>query len=111
MTTIEKSTQEALRSREEIRVAKSTEVPLVALVHDRGFPMTQNAWARGFLMIEQVQRVIDQLQYDLDLIKMIRAPANNPDEILAGPRGPELIEIDEILSAPMEQHRFSYSNT
>jgi hypothetical protein len=53
--TIEKSAQEALRAREEIRATEATEVPLVAPVQDRGFPMTQDAWARGFLMIEQVQ--------------------------------------------------------
>jgi hypothetical protein len=69
----------------------------VAPVQDRGFPMTQDAQERGFLMIEQVQRVIDQLQDDLDLIGMIGSPTDNPDEIWVGPSGPELIEIDEIV--------------
>jgi hypothetical protein len=46
---------------EEIRAAEATKVPLVASVQDRGFPMTRDAQARGFLMIEQAQRVIDQL--------------------------------------------------
>jgi hypothetical protein len=39
-TTIEKSTKEALRAREEIRVVEATKVPLVAPVQDKGFPMT-----------------------------------------------------------------------
>jgi hypothetical protein len=47
MMTIEKSAQEALRAREEIRAAKATEVPLVAPVQDRGFPMTQDAHGKG----------------------------------------------------------------
>jgi hypothetical protein len=38
--TIEQSAQEALRAREEIIATESTKVPLVALVQDRGFPMT-----------------------------------------------------------------------
>jgi hypothetical protein len=59
--TIEQSAQEALRAKEEIIATEATEVPLVAPVQDRGFPMTQDAWTRGFLMIEQAQRVIDQL--------------------------------------------------
>jgi hypothetical protein len=53
--TIEKSTQEALRAREEIRLAEATEVPLVAPVRDRGFSMTQDAQEMGFLMIEHAQ--------------------------------------------------------
>jgi hypothetical protein len=95
--TIEKSTQEALRAREEMIAAEATEVPLVAPVQDRGFPMTQDARERGFLMIEQAQQVIDQLQDDPDLIGMTGSPADNPDEIQVGPSGPELIEIDEIV--------------
>jgi hypothetical protein len=46
-TTIEKSTQEALRAREEMIAAEATEVPLVALVQDRGFPMTQDMHGKG----------------------------------------------------------------
>jgi hypothetical protein len=33
--------------------AEAAEVPLEALVQDRGFPMMQDAQERGFLMIEQ----------------------------------------------------------
>jgi hypothetical protein len=51
-TTIEKSAQEALRSRGEIIAAEATEVPLVALMQVRGLSMTQDARARGLLMIE-----------------------------------------------------------
>jgi hypothetical protein len=53
--TIEKSAQEALRAREEMIAAEATEVPLVAPVQHRGFPMTQDTRERGFLMIEQVK--------------------------------------------------------
>jgi hypothetical protein len=35
----------------------------------------------------------------LDLIGMIGAPADNPDEIRVGPSGPELIQIDEIVGS------------
>jgi hypothetical protein len=69
----------------------------VALVQDRGFPMTQDARTRGLIMIEHAQQVIDQLEDDLDLIGMIGALVDNPDEIRVGPSGPELIEIDEII--------------
>jgi hypothetical protein len=51
-TKIEQSAQEALRSREEIRSTDATEVPLMALGQDRGFPMTQDAWVRELIMIE-----------------------------------------------------------
>ena len=45
-TTIEKSAEEALRAREEIKATEATKVPLVAPVQDRGFPMTHDAHAR-----------------------------------------------------------------
>jgi hypothetical protein len=51
-TTIKKSTQEALKAREEMIEVEVAEVPLVAPVQYRGFPMTQNMWERGLLMIE-----------------------------------------------------------
>jgi hypothetical protein len=94
--TIDKSTQEAIRSNEEMIVAKATKVPLVALVQDRGFPMMQDTRERGFLMIEQAQLVIDQLKDDSELIGMMRSPIDNPDESQRGPSSPELINIDEI---------------
>jgi hypothetical protein len=55
VTRIEKLAQEALRARKETIVTEATEVPLVALVPDRGFPMLQDTWERGFLMIEHAQ--------------------------------------------------------
>jgi hypothetical protein len=94
--TIEKSTQGALRAREEMIATEATKFPLVASVHDRGFPMTQDARERGFLIMEQAQRVIDQLQDDPNLIAMTGSPVDNPDESQTGPSGPELINIDEI---------------
>jgi hypothetical protein len=54
--TIEKSAQEALRAREEIRVVEKQ----------------QKAQRRGLLLIQGAQRIIDQLQNDLDLIEMMR---------------------------------------
>jgi hypothetical protein len=48
-TSIEQSTQEALRAREEIKAAEATEV------QGRGVTMTLNAWERGLILIEQVQ--------------------------------------------------------
>jgi hypothetical protein len=44
-----------------------------------------------------MQRVIDQLQDILHLLGMMRIPAENLDEIRAGPSGPELLQIDEII--------------
>jgi hypothetical protein len=72
--TIEKSAQEALRAREEIRAAEATEV------QNRGLFLTPEAQERGFLLMEQAQRVIDQLQNDPDLIEMTRVPVDNPIE-------------------------------
>jgi hypothetical protein len=96
MTIIEKSTQGALRVREEMIVVESTEVPLVSLVQDIGFSMTQDAWERGLLMIKQAQWIIDQLQDDPDLTGMTGSPADNPDERQIGPSISKLIDIDEI---------------
>jgi hypothetical protein len=59
--------------------------------------MTPEAHARGLILIEQSQRVIDQLQDDSDLIEMERVPADNSVEIWVGPSGPELIQIEEII--------------
>jgi hypothetical protein len=75
---IEKSTQGALRAREEMIVVEAVEVPMVAPVQDRGFPMTQDTWERGLLMIEQEQWIIDQLQDEPDLTGMTGSPADNP---------------------------------
>jgi hypothetical protein len=59
--------------------------------------MTPEAQARGFLLMEQAHRVIDQLQNDPDLIEMTRVPVDNPIEIQVGPSGPEPIQIEEII--------------
>jgi hypothetical protein len=95
--TIELLDQEALRAGEETRAAKEIEVPLVALMHNNGFPMTPEARERGLIMIEQAQQVIDQLQNIPDLVVMKRVLVDNPDESRAGPSGLEIIQIDEIV--------------
>jgi hypothetical protein len=50
---IEQFSQEALRSREEIRVAEATEA------QRRGLFLTPEAQTRGFLLMVEAQRVID----------------------------------------------------
>jgi hypothetical protein len=91
---IEQLAQEALKSREEIRVLEATEVSLVALVQNRGLPMTPDEQEKGFLMIEQAHRVIDQLQDDSKLVEITRVPADNLVEIQTGPSGLEPIQIE-----------------
>jgi hypothetical protein len=60
-TTIEQSAQEALRAKEEMIVVEEAvhqvvvevaEIATVAPEQDRGFHMAQDAWERGFLMLE-----------------------------------------------------------
>jgi hypothetical protein len=97
LATIEKLSQEALRSREEMIAEEATEVPLVAPVQDRGFPMTHDTHERWFIMIEQAQRVIVQLQAEPYLIGMMGSPTGNPDEIQAGPSNPKQLYIGEIV--------------
>jgi hypothetical protein len=94
---IEKSAQGALRAREEMVVAETTEIPLVALIQEINFPEAQDARERGLLMYEHAQQIMDQMQDNPDLIRMPMLPANNPDEIQIGPSGPELIDVDEIV--------------
>jgi hypothetical protein len=53
--TIEKSAQEALRAREEMIATEAEKAPLLALMQERGFPMTHDAWEMGSLMIEHAQ--------------------------------------------------------
>jgi len=55
------------------------------------------AHARGFLLMEQAQRVMDQLQNDSELVEMKSVPADNPIEIQVGPSDPEPIQIEEII--------------
>jgi hypothetical protein len=57
-------------------------------------PMDQDAWERGLLMLEHVQWIIYQLQYDPDLINMTWLLVADPNEIQIGPSGPEFIDID-----------------
>lgn len=78
--TIEQSAQEALRAREEIREVEATEVQ-----------------RRGLLLMEQEQRVIDQLQNDLDLLGMTRFTVDSPIEIRVGLSDLEPIQIEEII--------------
>jgi hypothetical protein len=73
--TIEQSAQEALRSREEIRAVETTKV------QRRELFLTPEAHTRGFLLMEEEQRVIDQLQNDPDLVEMMRVPTDNPIKI------------------------------
>jgi hypothetical protein len=77
--TIEQLAQEALRVREEIRETETTEEQ-----------------RRGFLLLEGAQRVIDQLQNDLDLIEMMRIPIDNAIKIRGEPSGLESIQLEEI---------------
>jgi hypothetical protein len=77
---IEKSAQEVLRVREEIRAAK-----------------TREAQRRGLLLLEGAQRVIDQLQNYLDLIEMSRIPVDYPIKIRGEPSGLESIQLEEII--------------
>jgi hypothetical protein len=47
-------------------------------------------------MLENAQRIIDQMQDDPDIINMPRFPTDNPDESQMGPNNPEFIDLDEI---------------
>jgi hypothetical protein len=87
-TKIEQSAQEALRAKKEIRAGEVIEV------QNRGLSMTPKTHARGFLVMEHAQRVIDQLQNDPHLIEMARVPVDNPVECRVGPSGLELIQIE-----------------
>jgi len=88
---IEQSSQEALRSKEEIKASKTTE-----------------ARRRGFILIEGAQIIIHQLQHDLDLVEMTRVPVHDPVEIQGELSGLEPIQIEETtgsnnLEAPPPQ--------
>jgi hypothetical protein len=57
--------------------------------------LTPEAQTRGFILMAEAQRVIDQLQNNPKLIEMKRVIANNPIKIQGGPWDPELIHIEE----------------
>jgi hypothetical protein len=68
-------------------------------VQNKGFPMTSEARARGFLLIEQEHIVIDQLQDELNLVEIKRIPTDNPVEIQTGPSSPDPMQIEEITGS------------
>jgi hypothetical protein len=78
--TIEESSQEALKAREDIRATKTTE-----------------AQRRGFLLLEGAQRIIDQLQNDPDLVDMSRIPIDDPITSRGERSGLEPIQLEEII--------------
>jgi hypothetical protein len=77
-------------------VVEIVEIPRVTLVQDRSSPKAQAAWERGLLMLEHVQRIIDQLQDDPNIINMPRLPVDYLDERQTGPSSPKFIYLDEI---------------
>jgi hypothetical protein len=62
----------------------------------RSSPEAQDVQERGLLMFEHVQRIMDQMKNNSDILNMARLPKDNPDESQIGPSGPKLIDVDEI---------------
>jgi hypothetical protein len=93
-------TQEVLRAREE-RIAseatEATEAPLIAPTQGKDIHLVQDAWEKELLMLERVQRVLDQLQDDLDLSEMTGSPIDNPERSHVGTSGPKFIDVDELV--------------
>jgi hypothetical protein len=79
--TIELSSQKSLRFREEIKATETIE-----------------AQRRGFLLLQGVQRIIDQLQNNLDLVEMLRIPMYDPITSGGESSGLEPIQIEEITA-------------
>jgi hypothetical protein len=77
--TIEQSTQEALRAREEIIAEETTD-----------------AQRSGSLLLEGAQRIIDQLKNEPDLIEMLSIPTDDPIERRGELSGLEPIQLEEI---------------
>jgi hypothetical protein len=76
---IEHSSQESLRVGEEIRAAE-----------------TIDAQRRGFLLLEGVQRIIDQLHNDSNLVYISWILVDDPIKIRGDPSGLEPIQLEEI---------------
>jgi hypothetical protein len=55
------------------------------------------------LLLEGVQRVIDQLENDIELVEMMRIPSKNPITIRGEPSGLDSIQLEEITD--MEKPR------
>jgi hypothetical protein len=58
--------------------------------------LTPEAQTRGFILMVEAHRVIDQLQNDLDLVEMTRVPAENPIKSRGDPSGLEPIQLEGI---------------
>jgi hypothetical protein len=58
-TIIEKLAQGALRAREEMIATEESKISLVSPIQERNFPMTQDTWERGLLMMEQEKKIMD----------------------------------------------------
>jgi hypothetical protein len=86
--TIEHSTQDALRAREENRVTEATKV------QGRGSFLTLEAQTKGMRLMAEAHRVIDQLQNYPYLVEMTTVLANNPIKSWEGPSDPELVHIE-----------------
>jgi hypothetical protein len=76
---IEQLAQEALRVQEEIRAEETTK-----------------AQRRGLLFLEGAQRIIDQVQNDLDLVEMSRIPTDDPIKIRGELSGLDPIQLEKI---------------
>jgi hypothetical protein len=108
-TVLEQSAQEILRANEE-RIApesveaveapqeatETTEISQVTPVQDRNFPEAQDAGREGGLMYQQAQQIMNQMRDNPDLIRLPRLPTDSPEEILAGPSGPDFMNLDNI---------------
>jgi hypothetical protein len=57
---------------------------------------TTEAKRRGLLLLEGAQRIIDQLQNDLDLVEMSRFPTDDPIKTRGEPSVLEPIQLEEI---------------
>jgi hypothetical protein len=77
--------------------AKAEETPQVTPMQDGSSPEARDVWERGLLMFEHAQRIINQLQNYIDILNMDRIPEDNSNRSHMGPRGPEFIDLDQII--------------